>query len=145
MTPVVIWLIVGLVLIAAEVLSGEFVLLMLGGGALAAAGVTFLVGGAVVPGLVAFAIAAPLLVFAVRPVLRRRLEHQIEDSRMHHRALEGREAVVVARVDVDGGRVKIGGELWSARPVHEDDVIEAGRSVLVVEITGATAVVVGKD
>lgn len=145
MTPVVIWLIVGLVLIAAEVLSGEFVLLMLGGGALAAAGVTFLAGGAVLPGLIAFAVAAPLLVFAVRPALRHRLEHQIEDSRMHHRALEGREAVVVARVDVDGGRVKIGGELWSARPVHSDDVIEAGRSVLVVEITGATAVVVGKD
>jgi membrane protein implicated in regulation of membrane protease activity len=144
MTPAVIWLIVGLALIAAEVLSGEFVLLMLGGGALAAAGVTFLVGG-VVPGLVAFAVAAPLLVFAVRPALRRRLEHQIADAPMHHRALEGREAVVVARVDVDGGRVKIGGELWSARPVHEDDVIEAGRSVLVVEITGATAVVVGND
>jgi membrane protein implicated in regulation of membrane protease activity len=145
MTPVVIWLIVGLALIAAEVLSGEFVLLMLGGGALTAAGVTFLVGGAVVPGLVAFAIAAPLLVFAVRPVLRRRLEHQIEDSQMHHRALEGREAVVVARVDGGGGRVKIGGEVWSARPVHSDDVIEEGRTVLVVEITGATAVVVAQN
>ena len=145
MTPAVIWLIVGLALIAAEVLSGEFVLLMLGGGALAAAGVTFLTGGLVVPGLVAFAVAAPLLVFAVRPALRRRLEHQIEDSRMHHRALEGREAVVIARVDGDGGRVKIGGELWSARPVHEDDVIEEGRTVLVVEITGATAVVVAQN
>lgn len=144
MTPAVIWLIVGLALIAAEVLSGEFVLLMLGGGALAAAGVTFLVGGPVA-GVIAFVVVAPLLVFAVRPALRRRLEHQIEDSRMHHRALEGREAVAVSRIDAGGGRVKIGGDLWSARPVHEDDVIEEGRSVLVVRITGATAVVVAQD
>ncbi len=144
MTPVVIWLIVGLALIAAEVLSGEFVLLMLGGAALAAAGVTFLVGGPAA-GVVAFVIVAPLLVFAVRPALRRRLEHQLEDGRMHHRALEGREAVVIARVDGNGGRVKIGGEVWSARPVDEDDVIEEGATVLVVEITGATAVVVAQN
>ncbi len=144
MTPVVIWLIVGLALIAAEVLSGEFVLLMLGGAALAAAGVTFLVGGPVA-GVVAFVIVALLLVFAVRPALRRRLEHQLEDGRMHHRALEGREAVVIARVDGNGGRVKIGGEVWSARPVDEDDVIEEGATVLVVEITGATAVVVAQN
>lgn len=144
MTPAVIWLIVGLALIAAEVLSGEFVLLMLGGGALAAAGVTFLVGGPVA-GVIAFVVVAPLLVFAARPALRRRLEHQIEDSRMHHRALEGREALAVSRIDAGGGRVKIGGDLWSARPVHEDDVIEEGRPVLVVRITGATAVVVAQD
>ena len=144
MTPAVIWLIVGLALIAAEVLSGEFVLLMLGGGALAAAGVTFLVGGPVA-GVIALVVVAPLLVFAVRPALRRRLEHQIEDSRMHHRALEGREALAVSRIDAGGGRVKIGGDLWSARPVHEDDVIEEGRSVLVVQITGAPAVVVAQD
>jgi membrane protein implicated in regulation of membrane protease activity len=143
-TPAVIWLIVGLALVVAEVLSGVFVLLMLGGGALAAAGVVGL-GLGPVAGVVTFALASLVLVFAVRPALRRRLEHQIEDGRMHHRALEGREAVVIARVDGDGGRVKIGGELWSARPVHEDDVIEEGATVLVVEITGATAVVVAQN
>ncbi|MBC8092032.1 MAG: NfeD family protein [Pseudonocardia sp.] len=144
MTPVVFWLIVGLALVAAEVLSGEFVLLMLGGGALAAAGVSLFVISPVA-GVVTFALASLVLVFAVRPALRRRLEHQISDGRMHHRALEGREGVVVARVDGDGGRVKIGGELWSARPVDADDVIDEGAVVLVVEIKGATAVVVGKD
>ena len=144
MTPAVIWLIVGLALVAAEVLSGEFVLLMLGGGALAAAGVSLLVGGPVA-GVAAFALASLVLVFAVRPALRRRLEHQIQDNRMHHRALVGGEAVVVSRVDGNGGRVKIGGDLWSARPVHVDDVIDEGAVVLVVEITGATAVVVGTE
>ncbi|MDF3049512.1 MAG: hypothetical protein K0R87_1150, partial [Pseudonocardia sp.] len=37
MTAAALWLIAGLVLVAAEVVSGEFVLLMLGGGALVAA------------------------------------------------------------------------------------------------------------
>lgn len=144
MDPVVIWLIIALVLIAAEVLSGEFVLLMLGGGALVAAGVSLLVG-APIAWILAFAVASGLLVFAVRPTLKRKLARGVEDSRMHHRALEGREAVVVARVDGTGGRVKIGGEVWSAQPVHEDDVIEAGAPVLVVRISGATAVVVAQE
>ena len=139
-----IWLVVGLALLATESLSGEFVLAMLGGGALVAAAVTLLAGG-LVPGLVAFALASVLLVFAVRPPLKRRLQHGMQDSLMHTRALVGTEAVVVARVDGDGGRVKIGGELWSARPVHEDDVLDEGVTALVVEISGATAVVVAKD
>lgn len=143
MNPALIWLIVGLALILAEVLSGEFVLLMLGGGAFAAAAAVAL-GLGPVAGVATFALASVVLVFALRPALRRRLEHAIEDGRMHHRALIGGEAVVVSRVDGDGGRVKIGGELWSARPVHPDDVIEVGVSVLVVEISGATAVVVAQ-
>ena len=140
-----IWLVVGIALLATETLSGEFVLAMLGGGALVAAAVALLVGGGVVPGLIAFAVASVLLVFAVRPPLKRRLQHGMQDSLMHTRALVGAEALVVSRVAGDGGRVKIGGELWSARPVHEDDVLDEGVTALVVEISGATAVVVAKD
>lgn len=140
-----IWLVVGIALLATESLSGEFVLAMLGGGALVAAAVTLLVGGGIVPGLVAFALASVLLVFAVRPPLKRRLQHGVQDSLMHTRALVGSEALVVARVDGDGGRVRIAGQLWSARPVHDDDVLDEGVTALVVEISGATAVVVAKD
>ena len=116
MTAAVIWLIAGLALIAAEVLSGEFVLLMLGGGALAAAGASALVGGGPLVGVGVFAVASVLLLFAVRPALRRRLDRGIDHARdappgagRQHRAL------VVARVDGHGGQVKIGGDLWSAR------------------------------
>ena len=141
MTPAVIWLAVGLVLVAAEVLSGEFVLLMLGGGALIAGGVSLLVGGPVV-GAVVFAVASVLLLLAVRPALRRRLDRAIEPGgAMHHRALVGRPAVVVARVDDHGGRVKIGGDLWTARPYVDHEVLEEGAAVTVVDIRGATAFV----
>jgi membrane protein implicated in regulation of membrane protease activity len=144
MSAGVIWLIVGLVLIAAEVLSGEFVLLMLGGGALAAAGASFLVGGPVVGGVV-FAIASVLLLFAVRPALRRRLDRGIDHSVMHHQALVGSTAVVISRVDGHGGRVKIGGDLWSARSSDGHEVIEEGRRVTVMGISGETALVVDPE
>lgn len=144
MTAAVIWLIVALVLIAAEVLSGDFVLLMLGGGALAAAGVSLLVAGPLA-GAIGFAVASVLLIFAVRPALRRRLDRGIDHSVMHSKALVGGSAVVIARVDGHGGRVKIGGDLWSARSYDGHDVIEPGARVTVMEISGATALVVAQD
>src|SRR3954452_18908607 len=115
MTAAVIWLIAGLALLAAEVLSGEFVLLMIGGGALAAAGASAIVGDDLLVGVGVFAVASVLLLFAVRPALRRRLDRGIDPGVMHHRALVGNTAFVVRRVDGHGGQVRIGGELWSAR------------------------------
>jgi membrane protein implicated in regulation of membrane protease activity len=56
-------------------------------------------------------------------------------------ALVGSKALVLERVDAHGGRVKIGGEEWSARSFMEDQVIEPGARVEVVEIQGATALV----
>jgi membrane protein implicated in regulation of membrane protease activity len=48
---------------------------------------------------------------------------------------------VVDRVDADSGHVKIGGEVWRARPFFDDQVIEAGKRVEVAKIDGATALV----
>ncbi|MGH3785995.1 MAG: NfeD family protein, partial [Pseudonocardiaceae bacterium] len=59
-------------------------------------------------------------------------------------ALVGDKAVVVSRVDSNGGKVKLRGELWSARPFYETDVLEPGQAVTVMKIAGATAVVMGE-
>jgi membrane protein implicated in regulation of membrane protease activity len=56
-------------------------------------------------------------------------------------ALIGQRAVVLQRVDADQGQVKIGGEVWSARPYDESDVYEPGTRVDVMKIEGATALV----
>ena len=56
-------------------------------------------------------------------------------------ALEGAHAVVLQRVDQDGGRVRIGGEEWSARAFMADQVFEPGAKVEVMKIEGATALV----
>ncbi len=143
MTPAVIWLVAGIVLIAAEVLSGEFVLLMLGGAALLAGGASALFTGSLVVGGAVFVVSAGLLVFAVRPPLRRRLERGLGHHESHLKRLVGASAVVVRRVDGHGGQVTIGGDLWSARAVDADDVLEPGEHATVMEISGATALVVG--
>jgi membrane protein implicated in regulation of membrane protease activity len=143
MWPAVLWLIAGVLLIAAEVLSGQFVLLMFGGGALTAAGASFLVPDSPVVGGLTFAVAAVLLLLAVRPALRHRLERGMSDQPpLHSRGLVGRGAVAVGRVDGQGGQVRISGELWSARTLDDHDVIEAGAAVTVMQISGATALVV---
>ena len=45
------------------------------------------------------------------------------------------------RVDAHGGRVRIGGEEWSARSYVGDQVLEEGQTVDVIQIEGATALV----
>ena len=49
--------------------------------------------------------------------------------------------IVLEKVDADGGLVKIGGEVWTARAYDEDHVIEPGTRVEVMVIQGATALV----
>ncbi|MFE9122899.1 NfeD family protein [Streptomyces sp. NPDC007172] len=56
-------------------------------------------------------------------------------------ALKGRQATVLERVDAEGGRIKLAGEVWSARALDTDSVYEPGHQVDVVEIDGATAIV----
>jgi membrane protein implicated in regulation of membrane protease activity len=81
--------------------------------------------------------------FAARPALRKRLESGLSDhAPLHTRGLVGRGAVAVSRVDGQGGQVRIGGELWSARALDDHDVIEEGTAVTVMQISGATALVV---
>lgn len=134
-----IWAIAAVLLVAAEVVSGEFVLLMLGLGALAAAGSAAL-GAALWVNVLVFAATSVVGVGVARPVLKRRLQ-VVNPSTTNVAALVGGEAVVVETVDAQHGRVKLKGEVWSARPLDETQVLEPGRSVTVMEIAGATAVV----
>jgi len=139
MTAPLLWLVVGLVLVAAELVSGEFVLLMLGGGALAAAGAALVAGPAVSAAV--FAVASVLLLLGLRPALRRRLDRSVPHTPSRVEAVVGGTATVVARVDGHGGRVRIGDDEWSARSFDEEQVIEPGERVTVVRIAGATALV----
>ena len=89
------------------------------------------------------AMAAVLMLVAARPALRARLERGAADhAPLPTNARVGRGAVVLSRVDAHGGRVRIGGDEWSARTLDAHDVIEEGTAVTVMRISGATAVVV---
>lgn len=139
MTPALIWLVVAIGLMAAEALSGDLVLLMLGGGALFGAGAAALSGNMIVA-VIVFAVAATALLVLARPALKRRFVHPPQMA-MGPAALVGTHGTVVSTVDGHDGRVKLGGDIWSARSYVDGEQLEPGTRVTVVEISGATAVV----
>ena len=49
------------------------------------------------------------------------------------------QAVVLEAVDADNGRIKLAGEIWSARTLDEGARFEPGEKDAVFEIDGATA------
>ncbi|OMC42146.1 hypothetical protein A5745_03585 [Mycobacterium sp. IS-2888] len=140
MAVAVIWLIFALVLAGAEALSGHMFLLMLGGGALAASGTSWLTDAPLWVDGAVFLIVSVLLLALVRPALRRRLTPP-ETLPTGIKALEGKSALVLDRIARDAGRVKLDGQVWTARPLNDGDVYEPGESVTVTHIDGATAVV----
>ena len=137
-----IWAIAGVVLVVAEVLSGELVLAMLGAAALDTAGASAL-GVPLGPDLAVFAVLSGLLVLLVRPAVNRRLRVH-ESVNTGTRGLLGAQAEVVEAITSRTGTVRIRGALWSARALHDDE-LAAGTAVMVVEISGATAVVTAAD
>jgi membrane protein implicated in regulation of membrane protease activity len=134
----VMWLIVAALLAVGEVATTSLVLGMVAGAAVAA-GVVALVGGLALQ-LIAFIVVAVALLGLVRPIARSHL-HMPVALRTGTAALVGAHGVVLERVDAHDGRVKIGGEIWSARAFDESQVIEPGASVEVFRIEGATALV----
>jgi membrane protein implicated in regulation of membrane protease activity len=135
-----IWAIAAVLLSVGEILTpGMF---FLGPVALAAvaAAVVALLGVGVAFQLLAFIIGSIATVAFLRPIAKRHL-HMPAALRTGTAALEGTKAVVLQRVDINGGRVRIGGEEWSARAYMEDQVLEPGTRVEVVKIEGATALV----
>jgi membrane protein implicated in regulation of membrane protease activity len=116
----------------------EFGMFAVGG---AAASLTAWLGGGIVAQVVVFAAVSTALIVVVRPLARRARGAQLPGHATGVDALRGREAVVLERVDGRDGRVKLAGEVWSARALDTDAAYEVGARVDVVEIDGATAVV----
>jgi membrane protein implicated in regulation of membrane protease activity len=136
----VIWAIVAAALAVGEILTPG--LFFLGPVAIAAiiAGVLALVGLGPAIQLLAFVVASIASVAVLRPLARSHLKVP-PMLRTGTAALVGSKALVLQRVDANGGRVRIGGEEWSARAYVEDQVMEPGARVEVMEIQGATALV----
>lgn len=113
---------------------------MLSVGAVAGA-VTAGLGGGIVLQVVVFAAVSVALIAVVRPVAARHRAGRRPELATGVEALKGKTAVVLERVDASGGRIKLAGEIWSARALDTAQSFEAGREVDVVEIDGATAIV----
>ncbi|MFF0555362.1 NfeD family protein [Streptomyces sp. NPDC020472] len=108
-------------------------------GAVAGA-VTAALGFGVVAQVLVFVVVSVALVAVVRPIAARHRDGRPELATGVD-ALRGRQAVVLERVDGSGGRIKLAGEVWSARTLDTGQTFEPGEQVDVVDIDGATAVV----
>ena len=133
------WMIAAGGLIVGEIFTLSFFLGPVGIAAAVAA--IFALAGVGLGGqITAFIVAAAGSLLLLRPIAQRHLRTPAR-LRTGSAALVGAKALVLERVDADGGQVKIGGEVWTARAYDEDDVIEPGARVEVLKIDGATALV----
>ena len=133
------WLVLAALLGAAELMTATLAFGLLAVAALAAAIVSG-VGLGLPLQLGAFAITAGVGLGVVRPLAARHIR-QPAVLRSGTAALVGRAATVVEQVTAHGGRVRIGGEVWSARSYDESQVIPVDSTVDVFAIEGATALV----
>ena len=138
----IIWLVAAALLGIGEMHQGGFYLLPFAAGAGLAA-VVSLLGVGTLLSLLVFVLASAAVFAGLRPIARshRRLPPALRTGAA---ALVGRRAMVLERIaNGEGvGCVKIeGGEVWTARSYDDDEVFDAGERVEVVEIRGATALV----
>ena len=134
-----LWFGIALLLAVLEVVSLNLVLIMFAGGALVGA-VLALMGADLWVQVLGFSVASALLLVALRPFLLRHLRDRVPLVETNAAAQVGKVAVVVAEVSERGGRVKLSGEVWTAR-TENDEVLAVGAEAEVVRIAGATAVV----
>ena len=133
------WMVAAGALAVGEILTLSFFLGPISVAAVLAA-IVALVGGGLAVQWIVFIIAAVASLGVLRPIARRHLRTPSQ-LRSGTAALVGSRALVLERVDADGGQVRIGGEVWTAKAYDEDEVLEPGARVHVMKIDGATALV----
>jgi membrane protein implicated in regulation of membrane protease activity len=138
-----IWLIVAAALGVAEIVTTTLAFGLVAVAALVAAVAVAAGGGAVIQ-LGAFVLASAAGLGIVRPIAVRHIK-QPPVLRTGTAALVGRTALVLDEVSAYAGRIRIGGEEWSARPYDETLVLPAGSTVDVLKIEGATALVYPRE
>jgi membrane protein implicated in regulation of membrane protease activity len=135
----VLWMIAAGVLAVGEMLTVSFFLGPIAVAAVTAA-IVALAGGGVALQWIVFTAMSGASLLVLRPIARRHLRMPAQ-LRTGAAALVGASAVVIDRVDRDGGTVRLKGEIWSARSYDEDHAFEPGTRVEVMRIDGATALV----
>jgi membrane protein implicated in regulation of membrane protease activity len=134
------WLLLAVVLGVAEMVSLDLILLMVAVGALVG-GLVALAGAPFILQVLLAAGASGAMLMLVRPSLVARL-HDGPTLVSGHDRLVGQQGVVTEELSaLSPGRVKVGGEIWSACPYDEGLTIPPGATVEVFAIRGATAYV----
>jgi membrane protein implicated in regulation of membrane protease activity len=140
--PWLAWLGLALILAAIEAATVSFVFLMLAGGAVAGAAASA-IGVPFWGQVVVAVVVAGLLLLLVRPVITKKFMVAEASRGIGAPGLVGRSGRVLQAVTATDGRVKVGGETWSARTPQGSDTCQPGQEVRVVAIEGATVIVTG--
>ena len=137
----VLWLIAAALFGIGEMLTTSFFLAPFSVGATCAA-ITDVAGAGEIASWAVFVVVSLLMLLVVRPIAKAHMKMPPQ-LRTGTAALIGKQAIVLERIvnDEGVGCVKIDGEVWTARTLDDDQVIEKGQRVQVVEINGATALV----
>lgn len=135
-----LWLLGAIVFGVIEMLSLDFIFIMLAGGALGGMVAAFATSSLAIQ-VVTFALISALLLFLVRPAVKGWMENHSPNLRTNAHALVGKRAVILEDVTDRGGLVKLAGEDWSARSSRPGEVFVVGMDVTVVRIEGAFAIV----
>jgi len=134
------WVGAAVVLGVAEMLSLDLVLIMLAVGAVAGM-VLALVGAPLALQMLVAAGVSVAMLGLVRPALAKRL-HGGPELNLGHGKLVGQRGVVTEEITgLQTGRIKLGGEIWTAAPYDDNLTIAPGETVEVLQIKGATAYV----
>ncbi len=130
------WIIVGIVLLIAEVFIPGFAVAALGIAGIVT-GIVALYGVGVNGQLIVFAVTSLLVFISIRPLVLRYMDRHGNHVRTNAEALVGRMAIVSERIDPEAhtGRVDVLGDNWRAIAV-DHEVSEPGQSVEVVRVEG---------
>lgn len=134
----VVWFIAAGVLLLVELITADLLFASLAISALAAAGVSALGANFIWQGL-AFGLTALLSLVLLRPIALKHLRKTTPDQATGMDALIDQQAIAITDVNKFEGQVKLSGEVWSAK--SNGAPIAEGRTVKVVKIDGATAIV----
>ena len=137
----ILWVVLGVVLIIAEVFTPGFVLLWFGIGALAAA-LTSMLGAGLALQFIVFITLSTLLTALSRTIFVNYFTRQDEPGGLKVGAakLPGQVGTVVTTSQgaLQAGAVKVFGSVWTAYPAEGEPPLEAGDRVVVERLQGAS-------
>lgn len=134
------WLALSIVLGVAEMFSLDLILAMLAAGAVVGM-LAAIIGLPIVVQVLGALVASVAMLALVRPAFVKRL-HSGPELALGHGKLVGTRGLVTEEITgLAAGRIKAGGEIWSALPYDEHLRIAPGETVEILQIKGATAYV----
>jgi membrane protein implicated in regulation of membrane protease activity len=137
----ILWTVLGVVLVIAEVFTPGFVLLWFGVGALAAALAAFL-GAGIAAQFILFILVSTALTALSRTIFVNYFttRDEPEGMKMGAASLPGQVGTVVTSSQgaLNEGAVKVFGSVWTAYPAEGESPLEAGDRVVVERLQGAS-------